>query len=58
MLLGTLADIILVGIFASQGILMTAIPLSYVLISLLVVALYLPCADWIKILIFKLTQIE
>jgi H+-transporting ATPase len=58
MLLGTLADIVLVGIFASQGILMTAIPLSYVVISLLVVALYIPCADWIKILMFKLTQIE
>jgi H+-transporting ATPase len=58
MLLGTLADVILVGIFASQGILMTAIPLSYVAISLLVVALYIPCADWLKILIFKLTRIE
>jgi H+-transporting ATPase len=58
MLLGTLTDIILVGIFASQGILMTAIPLSYIGISLLVVVLYVPCADWIKILIFKLTHIE
>ncbi len=58
MLLGTLADIILVGIFASQGILMTAIPLSYIAVSLLVIALYVPCADWIKILIFKLTHIE
>jgi H+-transporting ATPase len=57
MLLGTLVDIVLVGIFASQGILMTAIPLSYIAISLLVVALYVPCADWIKILIFKLIQI-
>ena len=58
MLLGTLVDIILVGIFASQGILMTAIPLIYIAISLLVIALYVPCADWIKILIFKLTHIE
>lgn len=58
MLLGTLADVILVGIFASQGIFMTAIPLSYVAISLLVVALYVPCVDWLKILIFKLTNIE
>lgn len=58
MLLGTLVDIILVGIFASQGILMTAIPLTYIAISLLVIALYVPCADWIKILIFKLTHIE
>lgn len=57
MLLGTLADIILVSIFASQGILMTAIPLSYVAVSLLVLALYVPCADWIKILTFKLTHI-
>lgn len=58
MLLGTLVDVILVGFFASQGILMTAIPLSYVAISLLVVALYIPCADWLKILIFKFTHIE
>ncbi len=58
MLLGTLADVILVGIFASQGILMTAIPLSYIAISLLVIALFIPCADWLKILIFKLTHIE
>ncbi len=57
MMLGTLADVILVGVLASQGILMTAIPLSYVAISLLVVAVYIPCADWIKILIFKLTHI-
>lgn len=53
MLLGTLADIILVGLFASQGILMTAVPLSYVVISLLIIALYIPCADGLKILIFK-----
>lgn len=58
MVLGTLADIILVSFFASQGILMTAIPLSYIAISLLVVAVYIPCADWIKIMIFKLTQIQ
>jgi H+-transporting ATPase len=58
MLFGTLADIILVSIFASQGILMTAIPISYVAISLLVIALYIPLADWIKILIFKVTHIE
>jgi len=58
MLLGTLADIILVLIFASQGILMAAIPLSYVVISLLVVAAYIPCADWIKLLVFKLTKID
>jgi H+-transporting ATPase len=58
MLLGTLADIILVLIFASQGILMAAIPLSYVVISLLVVAAYIPYADWIKLLVFKLTKID
>jgi H+-transporting ATPase len=58
MLLGTLADVILVAVLASQGILMSAIPLAYVGISLLVVALFIPCADWLKILIFKLTHIE
>ncbi len=58
MLLGTLADVILASALATQGILMTAIPLSYVIISLLVVALYVPCADWLKILIFRITRID
>jgi len=58
MLLGTLADIILVGIFASQGILMAAIPLRYIALSLLAVVLYIPCVDWLKIFIFKITRIE
>jgi hypothetical protein len=58
MLLGTMADVLLVGILATQGILMEAIPFSFVAISLLVVALYIPCADWLKILIFKVTHIN
>lgn len=58
MLLGTLADFMLVAIFASQGILMDAIPLSYVAVSLLVIIIYLPIADLLKILVFKLTRIE
>jgi H+-transporting ATPase len=53
MLLGTLADTILVAILASRGILMTAIPLSYVAISVLVIALYIPCADWLKMRILR-----
>jgi H+-transporting ATPase len=57
MLLGTLVDVILVGIFASQGILMTAIPVPYIIISLLVVMLFVPCVDWAKIIIFKITHI-
>lgn len=57
MLLGTLADGILVSIFASQGILMTAIPLAYIGISLLAVVLYMPAADWLKLWIFKLVKI-
>jgi H+-transporting ATPase len=58
MLLGTMADVLLVGILATQGILMEAIPFSFVAISLLVVALYIPCADWLKILIFRVTHIN
>ncbi len=58
MLLGTVADVVFVSIFASRGILMTPIPLVYVFISLLVIALYIPCADWLKILIFKFTRIN
>jgi len=58
LLLGTLADLGLVSVFASQGILMTAIPLSFVAVSLLVIMLYIPCADWLKLLVFKIMQIE
>ncbi len=58
MLLGTLADGILVSVFASQGILMAAIPLSFVAVSLAVVIAYMPLADWLKIRIFKITGIH
>lgn len=57
MLLGTLADVILVSLFANQGIFMAAIPAIYVGISLLVIVLYIPLVDWLKILIFKFVKI-
>lgn len=57
-LLGTAADVIIVCILATQGILMTAIPLSFVAISLLVVLLYVPCVDWVKILVFRVAHIN
>jgi H+-transporting ATPase len=58
MLLGTLADIVIVSILATQGILMIAIPFSFIIFSLLAVGLYLPCIDWWKIFVFRLTHIS
>lgn len=57
MLAGTLADVIVVTLLATRGLLMAAIPLSFVAISLLAVILFMPCADWLKIYILKLTHI-
>jgi H+-transporting ATPase len=58
MLLGTLMDVILTGFLAARGILMTPIPLSFVALSLLVVAAYIPCVDWLKIRIFRMTHMH
>ena len=53
MLLGTGVDFVLTSIFASQGILMAAIPFHFVLLTLGVVLLYLPTVDLLKRWIFK-----
>ena len=53
MALGTLADVIVVSILATQGILMAAIPFSFVAAALLVVLGFMPLADWIKVYVFR-----
>ena len=55
MLAGTTGDVIVVTILATQGILMSAIPVAFVAASLLVVLLFMPLADWLKIGIFRIT---
>ncbi len=57
MIVGTLGDVLIVTLLATQGILMTSISLSYVALSLLAVLLFLPLADWIKISIFRLAHL-
>jgi hypothetical protein len=37
---------------------MVAIPFSFIVFSLLAVVLYLPCVDWWKIIVFRLTHIS
>jgi H+-transporting ATPase len=58
MLLGTTMDVIAVTILATQGFLMAAIPFSLVLLSLLVILLYLPLVDSLKIYVFKLAHMD
>ncbi len=53
MLIGTLLDIVLVSILATQGILLSAIPFILILIVLAVVVLYLFLVDRIKIKVFQ-----
>lgn len=53
MLIGTLVDIIVVSILATQGILMAAIPFNLVLLTLIVTLIYLPLSDLLKIVVFK-----
>jgi H+-transporting ATPase len=57
MVFGTSMDVIAVTILATQGLLMAAIPFSFVALSLLAVSLFVPCADWLKIYILKFTHI-
>ena len=58
MLLGTISDVIIVSFLAARGILMDAIPLPMILVSLLAVALFVPCLDWLKVYVFKRTGIS
>jgi len=53
MIFGSVVDVVVVSILATQGILMTAIPLSLVVFTLVVVLLYLPVVDYPKIAVFK-----
>ena len=53
MLIGTAADILVVSLLASLGILMTAIPFQLILLTLVASLLYLPLADILKIYVFK-----
>ena len=46
MVIGTLADVVIVSILATLGILMEAIPVWMVAATLLVVLAYIPLADW------------
>ena len=57
MLLGTLVDIVIVSILATQGILMAAIPISLVVLTLAVTLIYLPLADFLKIFIFRFVHL-
>jgi H+-transporting ATPase len=57
MAIGTLADFIVVSILATQGILMAAIPLSYIAASLLVVLLFVPLVDWFKVFVFRIMHV-
>ena len=58
MLVGTLADIILVSIMATQGLLMAAIPIALAAAALMVVLLFIPLADWWKIFVFKVLGMD
>ncbi|MHB8347359.1 MAG: plasma-membrane proton-efflux P-type ATPase [Acidiferrobacterales bacterium] len=53
LLLSSVADIVIVGILASRGVLMTAIAPGLVLGLLVVVTAYLVIADFLKIRIFR-----
>ncbi len=53
LLIATLADIAVVGILATQGILMTAIPMRLVTGLIVLVLIYLVAVDFIKIRVFR-----
>jgi H+-transporting ATPase len=53
MLLGTIMDVIIISLLATQGWLMAAIPLYLVMLTLLVTIAFLALVDSLKILIFK-----
>jgi H+-transporting ATPase len=58
MLLGTLMDVIIISLLATQGWLMAAIPLSMVMLTLLVTILFLALVDSLKILVFKSARMK
>jgi len=58
MILGTVLDVIVVSVLATQGFLMTAIPFNLVMLTLIVTLLYLPLADILKIAVFKYAHMD
>jgi H+-transporting ATPase len=58
MLIGTLADIIVVSILAIQGFLMSAIPFYMVVLTLIAALLYLPLVDALKIFVFERAHMD
>ncbi len=58
MILGTTMDILVVSLLATQGWLMEAIPFSLVILSLVVILLYLPLVDSLKIYVFRLAHMD
>jgi H+-transporting ATPase len=58
MLLSSAVDVIVVSLLATLGILMTPVSFSLVLLTLIVVLLYLPLADFLKIFIFRYAQVD
>lgn len=58
MILGTLLDVIVVSLLATQGWLMAAIPFYLLPLSLIVVLLFLPLADTLKIFVFRSAHID
>jgi H+-transporting ATPase len=53
MLIGTTVDILVVGLLATQGILMAPIPVLLVVEIIGVVTIYLILLDFIKVIIFS-----
>lgn len=58
MLLGTIMDIVVVSILATQGFLMAAIPFNLVVLTLIATLLYLPLIDTLKIFVFKFAHMD
>ena len=58
MIAGTLGDLLVVMLLASQGWLMAAIPLDLILFTLIVVLLFLPLIDWLKVYLFKFIRMD
>jgi H+-transporting ATPase len=52
MLLSSAADIAVVSLLATKGILMAAVPFNIVLLTLAATVIYLPLADYLKMFIF------
>ena len=58
MLLSSAADVVVVSLLSTQGILMAAVPLRHVVLTLVVILLYLPLVDFLKIRIFGYFQVR